>query len=311
MSDRIKVLMVDDEEAFRTTTSKILCRRGFDTTVAGSGEEALQILRRDRHDVVILDVMMPGMDGHEALARIKELDPSIAVIMLTGHGSLDSARKSRDLRAFDYLAKPCDVDLLSARIHDAAMTGRGTTTRADDTGEKCVGDVMIPIEEYTTIDPDSSVAEAIVRLRRSFESQRFTSRILETGHRSILVFDHEKNLVGILSIMDLIRGLQPAYLSAPKPSTAQTVEFSPMFWTGLFTSQTRILLRKKVRDVMSDAPATISEDATLMEAAYRLLHEGVRRMVVVREGRVVGVLREQEVFFEIERIARDETGGGS
>lgn len=74
MGDKIKVLMVDDEEKFRSTTKKILQRKGFETLLAASGEEAIDKL--DEHpDVVILDVKMPGMDGHQALEEIKKLLP--------------------------------------------------------------------------------------------------------------------------------------------------------------------------------------------------------------------------------------------
>lgn len=74
MADKIKVLMVDDEEQFRATTSKILNRKGFDTTLAGTGEEALAILKKSPQDVVVLDVKMPGMDGHQTLAEIRKID---------------------------------------------------------------------------------------------------------------------------------------------------------------------------------------------------------------------------------------------
>ncbi|MDD5206076.1 MAG: response regulator, partial [Desulfobacterales bacterium] len=63
MAEKIKVLMVDDEEQFRSTTSKILTRKGYETTMAASGEEAIEALKKTRQDVVILDMKMPGMDG--------------------------------------------------------------------------------------------------------------------------------------------------------------------------------------------------------------------------------------------------------
>ena len=296
MTGKIKVLMVDDEEQFRSTTSKILTRKGYETTMAGSGEEAIDILKKSPHDVVVLDIKMPGMDGHEALAKIRTMDPDVKVIMLTGHGAVESARESLKHGAFDYLSKPCDIDLLASKINDAyGVSKRGVKE------EKRAADIMIPIEEYTTIDADSTVREGIEQLRRSYESFVATGKIMETGHRSILVFE-KGELIGILSILDLIGAVRPAYLSAPKPSMADSLQYSPMFWRGLLTSQAKALVRKRVRDIMSDPPLAVEEDANLMEIAETLFTRDARRLAVTRNGKVVGVVREQEIFFEIARI---------
>ena len=297
MAKKIRVLMVDDEAQFRATTSKILTRRGFLTTVAESGEEAIEILKESPQDVVILDIRMPGMDGHEALARIKEIDPNVRVIMLTGHGGGESAKESLEHGAFDYLNKPCDIELLSLKINDACDAARGGVRE-----EKKAGDIMIPIEDYTTIDPDGTIKEGIKRLKRSFENAPSTSRIMEAGHRSILVLDNRKELVGTLSILDLIEAVRPAYLSAPKPSMADSMQYSPMFWSGLFTTQAKGFVGRKIKDVMSDAPLKIDQDTNLMEIANLMFTEKRRRMAVIREGKVVGVVREQEIFFEMAKI---------
>ena len=302
MTEKVKVLMVDDEEQFRITTSKILSRRGYETTMAGSGEEAIEILEKERHDVVILDIRMPGIDGHEALAQIRKIDPDLQVIMLTGHGAIDSAKESLKHGAFDYLNKPCDIDLLASKIKDAyGATKKGVKE------EKKAGDIMIPVEGYTTIDVDSTIREGIEALKKSHENIVSTSRIMETGHRSILVFDRNRALVGILSILDLIRALRPSYLSAPKPSMADSMVYSPMFWTGLFTSQAKGLVEKKIKDVMSEAPPGIDVDTNLMEVSSMVYDEQVRRIAITSKGKVVGVVREQELFFEMAGIIL-ETG---
>ena len=294
---KIKVLMVDDEVQFRETTAKILTRRGFEVTPAASGQEALDILSGEPHDVVVLDIKMPGMDGHEALARIKKMSPKIQVIMLTGHGHIDSAVQALDQAAFDYLAKPCDIDRLAARIHDAYMVDHQGPRE-----EKKAADIMIPLEEYTTINPSDSVREGIIRLQESFTGLLATDKLMQTGHRSLLVLDYSGDIVGALSIMDLIEALRPAYLSAPKPSMAYSVEYSAMFWSGLFTAQVKAAGRRTVADVMSPPPPTVDAEANLMETADLLYKEGSRRLVVLREGRPIGVIREQEIFFEAARI---------
>ncbi|PKN61647.1 MAG: response regulator [Deltaproteobacteria bacterium HGW-Deltaproteobacteria-15] len=299
MAGKIKVLMVDDEEQFRSTTSKILTRKGYETTMAASGEEAIEALKKSKQDVVILDMKMPGMDGNQTLAELRKIDPDLPVIMLTGHGTLDSAKMSLKRGAFDYLSKPCDIDLLASKINDAYEFGKGGFKEKE---EKKASDIMIPLEEYTSISADSTVKDAIGALKRSYESFLSSGKVMEYGHRSILVFDTRGRLSGILSILDLIKALRPAYLTAPKPSMADALRYSTMFWSGLFTSQAKGLVNKKVSDIMSEPPLTIEEDANLMEIAEMMVTEKARRVAVTRKGKVIGVVREQELFFEIARI---------
>jgi DNA-binding response OmpR family regulator len=298
MGDKIRVLMVDDEEQFRASTSKILTKKGYKTTMAASGEEAIRILQEKPYDVVILDIKMPGMDGHEALTQIKKIRPQAQVIMLTGHGTVDSAKETLVTGAYDYLGKPCDIDLLAAKINDAYSVARkGFPLR-----EKKASDIMIHIDDYSTVMVTSTVKEAIEQLKRSFEGFVSSSHVMETGHRSLLVFDQKNELVGILSILDLIDAARPAYLSAPKPSLADSMQFSPMFWSGLFTTQVKALALKKVGDVMSESPPSVDEDTNLMEIADLMYREQLRRVVVRSKGKVIGIVREQELFFEMARI---------
>ena len=299
MTDKIKVLMVDDEEQFRATTKKLLNRRGFETILAGSGEEAVDKLD-ENPDIVILDIKMPGMDGHEALKEIKSRIPDLPVIMLTGHGTMPSAREALIEGAFDYLSKPCDIDILAAKITDAYQQMKA----AGVAEEKSVMDVMIPLEDYTTMKGNQTIGEAILKLKESFTSKVSTSRIMETGHRSILVLDDNTEVEGILSIRDLLKGIMPAYLSASKPSMADSIQYSPMFWSGMFTSEVKALVKKKVRDLMSPAPFTLDGEANLMEAAHIMVTNRLRRLVVLKSGKVAGVIREQDLFFEIERIQK-------
>ena len=116
------VLLVDDEVAFVETLVKRLKKRDLRVDLAHSGQAALDKLADSgptKIDVVILDVKMPGMDGLEALARIKEEHPLIEVIMLTGHATVESAIDGMKKGAFDYLMKPCDVDVLLEKLNEA------------------------------------------------------------------------------------------------------------------------------------------------------------------------------------------------
>ncbi|MBU0992084.1 MAG: response regulator [Proteobacteria bacterium] len=297
MNKIIKVLMVDDEEQFRKTTKKILEKKGFETIMAENGRQAIDMLK-EKPDVVVLDIKMEGMDGHETLDEIKKRSPDLPVIMLTGHGALPSAKEALTQGAFDYLSKPCDIDLLASKIKDACKF----KFQDDVDTEKKVSDIMIPLNEYTLVEANQTIEEAVKKLKDSFLSKVATSRLMETGHRSILVTGKDKSILGLLTILDLLNAIMPGYLSAPRPSTADSVRYSPMFWTGMFTRETLELKKIPISQIMSPAPITIDEDANIMEAAHTIIEFETRRLLVISKGKPIGIVREQDLFFEMERI---------
>ena len=289
--------MVDDEKRFRETTRKILEKKGFHTILAENGEDALEKLRQDP-DVVILDIKMPGMDGHATLKEIKKIKPDLPVIMLTGHGDRPSAREALVKGAFDYLSKPCDINLLAEKIKEACHQ----TNRVSDGEERPITAVMIPITEYSIINEKKTIKEAIDELKKSFISKITTNQLMETGHRSILVQDKDNQVTGILTIRDLLELVMPAYLSAPKPFLADSIEYSPMFWKEMFSSGIRQMKNKCIAEVMSPSPISIDGRSNLMEAAYLMVYNNERRLLVKSSGQVVGMIREQDLFFEMEKI---------
>ena len=119
MPSKPRVLIVDDEERFRTTLRKLLAVRQIDATDVGSAEEAFSQIANQPYDVVLLDVKMPGMNGIEALGRIKKQHPEIEVIILTGHASVDAAVEIMKLGGYEYLLKPCPIDELVGKIESA------------------------------------------------------------------------------------------------------------------------------------------------------------------------------------------------
>lgn len=116
---RIKVLMVDDEIAFITPLVKRLKRRGLDVLSASSGKEALDTLRDNEIDVVLLDISMPEVDGIQTLGDIKKQHPQVEVLMLTAHANSDIVISSLSMGAYDYLCKPVDVEEIVRKIEDA------------------------------------------------------------------------------------------------------------------------------------------------------------------------------------------------
>ena len=119
-SGQIKVLLVDDEEGYVNVLAKRMIKRQVEVSIALSGSEAIQALRKKDFDVAVVDLKMEDMDGIEVLKIFKKMDPGLPVVMLTGHGSEQAARDGVALGAFDYLTKPCDLGDLLATITKAA-----------------------------------------------------------------------------------------------------------------------------------------------------------------------------------------------
>lgn len=117
-----KVLLVDDEEDFVSTLAERLALRGVNARTAFNGEQALRAVASDPPQIVVLDVMMPGMSGLEVLKRIKADFPAIPVILLTGIGSAKEGMDGIRLGAFDYLMKPLQLEELTQKIAEALKT---------------------------------------------------------------------------------------------------------------------------------------------------------------------------------------------
>lgn len=119
MTDKIKLLIVDDEVKFLEAIAKRLEMRDFDVTTASNGRDAIEAARHQLFDLALLDLKMPGMNGREVLEALKSQHRYLEVIILTGHGSLDSAVECTKLGAFGYLPKPYELDRLIETLKDA------------------------------------------------------------------------------------------------------------------------------------------------------------------------------------------------
>src|SRR3989339_1371627 len=115
----IRLLLVDDEKGFLDVLSNRLSRRLIHPVKAYSGTQAIQILRKQDFDVVVLDLKMEDMDGIEVLKVIKRMVPDLPVILLTGHGSQTAAKEGILSGAFDFLTKPCELVELMEKIKEA------------------------------------------------------------------------------------------------------------------------------------------------------------------------------------------------
>ena len=117
---RSKLLLVDDEKDFVIALAERLRLRNYDTRVANSGEAALSEIQKERPDIVLLDLKMPGMSGLETLKKIKAEDPSIEVVMLTGSISIDGKSGKDGLKAgaAEYMVKPIEIESLVEKLKE-------------------------------------------------------------------------------------------------------------------------------------------------------------------------------------------------
>jgi DNA-binding NtrC family response regulator len=114
-----KVLLVDDEVDFLDTLSERMRNRGMEVSTSSSGKEALKKVEQESYDVIILDLMMPEVDGLDALRILKEKKPDLQVILLTGHATVEKGIEAMKLGAMDFLEKPADINQLTEKIKKA------------------------------------------------------------------------------------------------------------------------------------------------------------------------------------------------
>jgi two-component system response regulator (stage 0 sporulation protein F) len=113
-----KVLIVDDQNGIRILLVEVFSVEGYQTFQASNGKIALEIVRNEFPDLVLLDMKIPGMDGLEILKHIKQIDESIKVIMMTAYGELDMIKEASDLGALMHFTKPFDIDELRIAVNN-------------------------------------------------------------------------------------------------------------------------------------------------------------------------------------------------
>lgn len=117
-----KLLVVDDEHLIRWSLEQNLKKQGYEVVTAGSGEDALRLVREEQPDLVLLDIQLPGISGIDVLEKIKEHDEDIIVIMVTANSGLENAVSAMRLGAYDYISKPFNLDEMSIVVKKALET---------------------------------------------------------------------------------------------------------------------------------------------------------------------------------------------
>ena len=151
----MKLLFIDDEQTFLKYLAKRLVLDGFTVKTTFSGEEGVEAATKEDFDVAVVDLQMPGMDGIEVQKRLKDLQPYLPCIVLTGHGSVENALESGKYNAFKFLSKPVDMETLintikAAYAHRMAREGR-TETPQTSNGTKQKGTLSKLYERFRGI----------------------------------------------------------------------------------------------------------------------------------------------------------------
>lgn len=191
--ESIRLLLVDDEEEFLMATSQALRRRGFEVTVAPNGVTALEKISREIFDIVVLDVKMPDIDGIEVFSQIREQQPDLPVILLTGHPSTSDAFHTSKKGIADYISKPVDMDELAGIIKAAVAHSRQQSPESatePDTSSDPKITVMIVDDE----------ADLLQSLSRAFTRRAFRVLTAESGSRALEILE---NVLVDIMILDV------------------------------------------------------------------------------------------------------------
>ena len=188
--NKTRLLLVDDEEEFLTSSSQALGRRGFDVNVALNGVTALEMVEKSEYDVVVLDVKMPDIDGVEVFRQIRKKLPDLPVILLTGHGSIDDAFQTSKDGIADYLAKPIDIEELAVCI-------RGIVEKAESNREKNgIAAEQIGFEEIVRVMLIDDEVEFLESMKKVLQRRKMEVITSESGREALALL--KESLVDVV-----------------------------------------------------------------------------------------------------------------
>lgn len=211
-----KILIIDDERAIRNTLGEILQHEGYKIEVAENGEEGFEKFKKNTYDVVLCDIKMPKMDGLEFLEKSREVNPDVPLIMISGHGNIETAVEAVKKGAYDYISKPPDLNRLLITIRNATdkttlVTETKTLKRKISKVQEIVGESepirkikdtiakVAPTEARVLITGENGVGKELVAKWLHEQSNRSRGPLIEVNCAAIPselieseLFGHEK-----------------------------------------------------------------------------------------------------------------------
>ncbi|MDD3731713.1 MAG: response regulator [candidate division Zixibacteria bacterium] len=278
--DKIKLLMVDDEKEFLETSARSLSRRDFEVHLAFDGTTALQMLKQDRYDVVVLDVKMPGLDGVEVFHRIQNQWPEIPVILLTGHGTISQAFQTSKEGIADYLTKPCDIDELARRIKEILVQAKDKSLPAGTPSE-----VTTDLVHVLLVDDEIELLES---LKKILERRQMEVHITQSGEQALEILKKTYIDVVVLDVkMPGIDGLETLQIMKRKFPAVEVI-----LLTGHPSVDTAIRGIKLGASEYLIKPAKDDSFANIIHRVYNNRRENIAR-------------RDKEIIDEIRRNFTD------
>ncbi len=275
-ADTVHVLFVDDDTDFTQSLSPVLERREFTVTALESETQALDYLDHVVPDVILLDLKLNGGSGTDLLQKIREKDNQTPVIILTGHGSMDSVVSSIRFGVSDYLQKPVDIDLLVEHLLDCTSNVARQPMR-----ERSLVELMRPVSLYPKLLCNQPIEDALYVVRKwCFPDENDPDHV-----RSALVYEPNGDFIGMLRFHDLLSLVLPEYLRESS---------HPNFFPGMVLAQCKLIDHMRVLALMSKQ-VYIRQNAPLMEAVQLMVKHHVVNLPVMDGKRLAGVLRERDV----------------
>ncbi len=216
------ILVVDDEESIRELAAEIFSKRGWNVEVAENAEKGAELIAKKNFDVIISDIMMPGISGLKFLKYVKEVSPSTAVIMITGYPSIDIAVDAVKNGAFDFIVKPFTIDKLELTVKKAVIMSSQAQRDEDAARRKVTTEGAEEISSVHTID------EALEKARDKKEVFR---RICELAHTIVdgdkafvMLYDREQDELLIKTAINYDRAPTGMIISALKEPFKSVIE---------------------------------------------------------------------------------------
>lgn len=277
-----RVLLVDDDEASVMNMTGLLRSRGFEVSTALDGLNALKVLEEEEGgvDVVVLEIRIPGIGGMEVLDEIRKKYSETVVIILTSHATVDSGVESVRRGAFDYLMKPCDVDLLTEKIK-AACEVRSIRKKPVLWPGNLVKALVFP--SFVKLYVNDPIEKALDVFRRDTGGPaKENLYVLETG-------DGFAGTVNRKTLLDAAGSAHPQ----------RNIQ-----WNDLLENP-ELLPPVTLGQVMQTGyPITTNPEENLTSVALRMIENNIRAMPVVEDGIVKGFIRLQDIFHYVEQEIR-------
>ena len=282
-----RLLIIDDEADFRLAIKQSLSRRGYEVSEASGGKEALDIIRKELPEVVLLDQKMPEMSGIETLQAIREISETLPVIILTGHGDYHTAIAGIKLDIVDFIQKPVDIDQLSEHIRMLLSGERNGIMR-----EPTIAEIMTPPDLYPHVYIDERMDIVLKAISDAYRKPVPQDSVYGQV-RSALVYDREENFKGMIRFSDILQLLIPDFLrDSPYAS----------FYTGMLLAQSKVFGTTTVSRLVQKQ-VFVEVDMPLMEGINLLVKHKLINIPVVQNDKLVGILRGRDIILCTARLA--------